>query len=104
MHPIIKMRDDMRRKVKRSVIDFLDTSDELKVKRGLDSSLRECIINIVNKNIFITNSNSISVSLDPDLTEINKYLSKGIRIFKKVIRDEFINSLDVIPRQDEYLN
>lgn len=105
IHPSIKIRNDMRSFVIRSLLDEIDNNQSIVIKSGMDSELRSHLFRLVNDCISFRGSHgSLVLSFKPELRDLNIYFRKGIRLFKSKVRDALRESLSVLPESDSYLN
>lgn len=101
VHPSIKLRNDMRKFVTRYMMDLVENSSLIDVRKGQSDNLREYIFSIVDKSIYLKGIGGLVVSYNPDLSETDKYLKRGLRVFKKSIRDKLEESLSLLPIDTE---
>ena len=101
VHPSIKLRNDMRKFVTRYMMDLIENFSLIDVRKGQSDNLREYIFSIVDKSIYLKGIGGLVVSYNPDLSETDKYLKRGLRVFKKSIRDKIEESLSLLPIDTE---
>lgn len=82
VHPSIRLRNNMRKFVTRYMIDLVENSSLIDVRKGQSDNLREYIFSIVDKSIYLKGIGGLVVSYNPDLSETDKYLKRGLRVFK----------------------